>query len=175
MLVEGRREIALLQNIKQNTKIDAMIGLDDVSAIKSSFKKLGDKIDSAFLSHLEECWLLERDEDLRRLLDDTRVGYEKYRLHAFWVGILSLSEAMPEEKKNIQLSKLRELGQSKIDEYKGPTGKELLLQLGGLRKVLARTHYHKKTYVEIFFGFFVTFVSFVAKKVGKKKEANDNT
>ena len=138
MFVEGRREIALLQHID----IYHVMEPNWAGAAESSFKKLGGKIDSAFLRHQEECWFLERNENLRKRLDVIRDGYEKYRSHAILQGIQSLSEAAPKEKQDRQSHKLRELRQKEIDEYDGPNGEELLSQLDELREVLAKKYFH---------------------------------
>ena len=134
----GRREIILLKHIGGGH----ILSQNCIQELDSSLKRLGGKIDSAFLRYLQEAWFFEKDAYLQNRISDLQSSFENYWDYCRLWAEQSAAQHIPIKERDYTFNAMHEERQKMIDEYKGPNGEQLLSQLDELKNDIAKKYFH---------------------------------
>lgn len=90
----------------------------DNETIEKAEEKLGALVDSKFLTFCSECWLLEKDKDIREVITKMEASYRDYRKYARrcaqeWLLTVAITEEQDKAVEEQDKAKLRALEQKR--------------------------------------------------------------
>ena len=143
----GRREIGILEAMKFSLGLS--YGYENTEElIQKGLTMLGPKVNSVFLRFLAQCWLLERDENIRGKIKPIEQGYESYRYHVNLCVDINRGEREANATNNTETKCNVERLQTEKDKYQGPKSDQLLKNLDELQNCVANKYFHQRTFVE---------------------------
>jgi hypothetical protein len=134
----GAREIETCSRLT----IGGKAGWEDV--IRNASAKLPSLLDSPFLQSLMRCWLLEKDREIRGIIETLDAEYPKLRDTSWsWVETWEMEKresAEAGDHAQRMAEKRTEMARESAKE--GPTAQSVLGTLNGLKQKVAKKYFH---------------------------------